>query len=138
VVIAGALVEALESRLEVRGTFGPFDDPVLDVEVAGRLDAARVGDAARVDEALAGTIVVDLAVTGSAARPTVRRMVEGEGQTARGLAPADVRLEGLYDTAEAGGAIETLALVSPWGTIDASGRIGAVGVPTHDSLLREV
>jgi hypothetical protein len=138
VVIAGALVEALESRLEVRGTFGPFDDPVLDVEVAGRLDAARVGDAARVDEALAGTIVVDLAVTGSAARPTVRGMVEGEGLTARGLAPADVRLEGLYDTAAAGGAIETLALVAPGGTTDAPGRTRADGETPLAALLRAV
>ncbi|HEX6162086.1 MAG TPA: translocation/assembly module TamB domain-containing protein, partial [Vicinamibacterales bacterium] len=127
VKVERAEIEAEGMQLHASGTYGPFDQPVVDFAVQATGDAGRAMELAQVKEAITGQISLDGHIKGPAAALTIDARVRGTDVAIRELEDLDIDTTIAY---EMGGDIlrvSRLHVAGPVGTIDGSGEIVTAG-----------
>ena len=119
------------------GSFGPFDQPVVDVAVQATLDAALASELARLKDPVSGQVNVDANVKGALAALAINARVRGNDVRFRELTGLTVDAAGAYATGEDVVHVANLRVTGPIGTIDGKGDLvirGAAASNVNASL----
>ena len=120
-------IEAAGVQLNASGTYGPFDQPVVDFAVQATGDAARVLELAKVDEPVAGQVSVEANIKGATSALTVDAQVRGAGMRIRDLQDIDIDTAIAYEMGRDIVRVSRLRVTGPVGTITGSGEIATTG-----------
>ncbi|HUQ87566.1 MAG TPA: hypothetical protein VM096_08415, partial [Vicinamibacterales bacterium] len=130
VKVTGSEISAEGALARATGSYGPFDQPIVDLTLQATLDSARAIQLARVNESVAGQVSIEATVKGPTSALAIDGRVTSPNLQFRDLKDLTVDTAATYDTAGNIVRVKNLRVSGPLGTIAGNGEVAIAGGST--------
>ena len=127
VKIERAEIEAEGALINASGTFGPFEQPVVDIALQATADAARLVEVAKLDEKISGQLSIEAGVKGAVDALTIDAQLRGSDVQVRELIDIDVDAAATYQPGQDQLHVSRLRVSGPVGSVSGDGRLALRG-----------
>ena len=127
VKIERAEIEAEGALINASGTFGPFEQPVVDIALQATADASRLVEVAKLDEKISGQLSIEAGVKGAVDALTIDAQLRGSDVQVRELIDIDVDAAATYQPGQDQLNVSRLRVSGPVGSVSGDGRLALRG-----------
>ncbi len=127
VKVERAEVAAEGAVVNASGTYGPFDQPLVDIALQATADSSRLVEVARLDEKISGQLSLEAGVKGAVDALTVDAQLRGSDLQVRELIDIDVDAAGTYQLGQDQLRVSRLQVSGPIGRVTGEGQVALQG-----------